>query len=228
MAFAQTAIQPIPELSAPPRRVADSSPMQSIGSVCHFARNRTIFSDGDAALYAYRVLSGAVRLVKLMADGRRHIAGFQLSGDLFGLEWSSEYTLTAEAVSDVVLVRYARNTLDRLGDERVDVRRQLTDRLKADLREAHAHLISLGCQSAKERVASFLLHLARREEQDATIEVPMGRQDIADYLGLTIETVCRTLTELKDVQVIAIPSRHQIAIRDFDRLESIADCGSDA
>jgi len=204
--------------------------LQSIGSVCQFTRNQTIFSDGDEAAYSYRVVSGAVRLVKLMADGRRHIAGFHLAGDLFGIEWTGKYELTAEAVTDVTAIRYSRTHLERLSEERADIRKQLTDRLRNDLRAAHGHLISLGCQSAKERVASFLLLLARRApaKDGAAIEVQMGRQDIADYLGLTIETVCRTLSDLKDSRAIDIPNRHQIVVRSFAKLDAAAHPACDA
>ncbi len=204
--------------------------LQSIGTVCQFGRNQTIFSDGDEAAYSYKVVSGAVRLVKLMADGRRHIAGFQLPGDLFGIEWTGEYELTAEAVTEVTAIRYSRAQLERLGEERSDIRRQLTERLRDDLRAAHDHLISLGCQSARERVASFLLLLARRvgAQDGAAIEMHMGRQDVADYLGLTIETVCRTLSDLKDACVIEIPNRHQIVIRSFTKLGAAAHAGCDA
>jgi len=232
----QTAVRAT-SASAIPCAVSSRSPgdlagaaLQSIGTVCQFARNQTIFSDGDEAAYSYKVVSGAVRLVKLMADGRRHIAGFQLPGDIFGIAWTDEYELTAEAVSEVTAVRYSRTHLERLGEERADIRRQLTDRLRNDLRAAHDHLISLGCQSAKERVASFLLLLARRAaaKDGAAIEVQMGRQDIADYLGLTIETVCRTLSDLKDSRVIEIPNRHEIVIRNLPKLDAVAHAAYDA
>ncbi len=225
---ARTAATPAPIAMRTP--VSELAALQSIGTVCHYARNQTIFSDGDAADYSYKVLTGAVRLVKLMVDGRRHIAGFQLSGDLFGIEWSGEYMLTAEAVGDVTLVRYARAHLERLSEERADVRKQLTERLRNDLCAAHRHLIQLGCQSAKERVASFLSAMAERAEIENgdAVEMPMGRQDIADYLGLTIETVCRTLSDLKEAKIIAIPNRHQIVMQNLDTLESIASADFDA
>jgi len=204
--------------------------LQSIGSVCQFSRNQTIFSDGDFATFSYKVVTGAVRLVKLMPDGRRHIAGFRLAGDLFGIEWTNEYDLSAEAITEVTAVRYARSHLERLSEERADVRKQITDRLRNDLRDAHEHLISLGCQSAKERVASFLQVLARRVEttEGAVVDLPMGRQDIADYLGLTIETVCRTLSDLKEARVIQIPNRHQIVVVSEIKLDAAANADCDA
>src|SRR5215472_6933030 len=204
--------------------------LHSIGTVCQFGRNQTVFSDGDDAAYSYKVVSGAVRLVKLMADGRRHIAGFQLPGDLFGIEWTGEYELTAEAVTEVTAIRYSRTHLERLSEERADIRKQLTERLRDDLRAAHDHLISLGCQSARERVASFLLLLVERTDarEGAPIEMPMGRQDIADYLGLTIETVCRTLSDLRDSGVIDVPNRHHIVVRNLPKLNAAAHATYDA
>jgi CRP-like cAMP-binding protein len=226
-----------PTTNAIAAAVAERSPrdvsvaaLQSIGSVCQFGRNQTIFSDGDIATYSYKLVNGAVRLVKLMPDGRRHIAGFRLAGDLFGIEWTNEYNLSAEAVSDVTAVRYARSHLERLGEERADVRKQITDRLRSDLCDAHEHLISLGCQSAKERVASFLQLLARRAAptEGAVVYLPMGRQDIADYLGLTIETVCRILSDLKEARVIQIPNRHQIVVMSKNKLDAAANADCDA
>ena len=225
-----TSASPRPAMRTSSASDLTAAALQSIGTVCQFTRNQTIFSDGDGAAFSYKVVSGAVRLVKLMADGRRHIAGFQLPGDLFGIEWTGEYELTAEAVTEVTAIRYSRTHLERLSEERAEVRKQLTDRLRNDLRAAHDHLISLGCQSAKERVASFLLLLARRAaaKDGATIEMQMGRQDIADYLGLTIETVCRTLSDLKDSCVIGIPSRHQIVVRSVSKLDAAAHADCDA
>ncbi len=229
MALAQIAVRTVSSPVPAQATGGSLSALQSIGTVCRFARNQTIFSDGDPADYSFKVLTGAVRLVKLMADGRRHVAGFQLAGDLFGIEWSGEYMLTAEAVGDVALVRYSRSLLERMSDERADVRKQLTERLRNDLCAAHQHLIQLGCQSAKERVASFLLLLAERAgtADGEAIEMPMGRQDIADYLGLTIETVCRTLSDLKEARIIAVPNRHEITVRSLEALESIVESDSD-
>jgi CRP/FNR family nitrogen fixation transcriptional regulator len=214
--------------SATPKVAGDHNAQpdwQAIGTVCHFVRNETVFAEGDNANYSYKIVSGAVRLCKLMADGRRHIAGFPLAGDFFGMEWTSVYALTAEAISDVIAIRYSRSHLDRLGDERADVRGQLMARLRQDLCAAQAHMVSLGCQTAKERVVSFLLVLATRsgKRNGDVIPLAMGRQDIADHLGLTIETVCRTLTDLKSDGHIAIPNRHEVVLRNVAAMRALAD-----
>lgn len=201
------------------------SALQAIGTVSHFARNTAIFNEGDDADYSYKVVSGAVRLCKIMCDGRRQIAEFLLPGDFFGFEWRETYSLTAEALSDVVVVRYARNRLDRLGDERRDVQRRLMMLLSQDLWAAQSHIVMLGRQTAKERVVSFLVALAERVHAKSgdTLDIPMGRQDIADYLGLTIETVCREISELKRARLIAVPSRTEIVVLNLAALRSIAD-----
>jgi CRP-like cAMP-binding protein len=204
------------------------SAMQAIGQVAHYSRGETIFSDGDDALFAYKVISGTVRLCKLLSDGRRQIAEFLQAGDFFGFELRDSYALTAEALEDAVVVRFARSRLDRLSEERRDVQRQMITLLSRDLCATQDHLLLLGRQTAKERVASFLLILASRAnaKNGTTLEVPMCRQDIADYLGLTIETVCRAISELKRSRLIAVPNRLQIVVLNIAALRETA--GADA
>lgn len=204
-------------------------PLSAVSSTSRFGRNQTIFNEGDDARYSYKVLEGGVRLCKVRPDGRRQIAEFLLPGDMFGFEDGDEYSLTAEALCDVVVMRCPRNQVERLSEEHSDVRRTLMSLLRRELSAAQEHLVMLGRQTAKERVASFLLQLAERKdaEDGDALDLPMGRQDIADYLGLTIETVCRALTDLKRENVIAIPNRHQVVIRCCDALEDVAEGGED-
>jgi len=207
-----------------PRTQEIKSSLSGFGAVSHYTRNNTIFSEGDDAEYSYRVVSGAVRLSKMMSDGRRQIAEFALPGDFFGINWLQDHALTAEALTDVTLICYGRGRLERLGDENREVRAELFSTLRHDLWAAQNHLVILGRQSANERVASFLVQLMDRSRQadKRTIEIPMTRQDIADYLGLTIETVCRSLTKLKQAGIIDIPSRHEIAVRNTAALRRAA------
>ena len=196
--------------------------LERIGTVMQFARHETIFSESDTARHAYRVLAGSVRLSRVMMDGRRQIAKFLSPGDMFALDDAEEHSLTAEALTNVTLVAYPRAQVERLSDDKPEVRRELMASLRRELSAAQDHLVMLGCQTATERVASFMLQLARRTGTRDRVEFPMSRQDIADYLGLTIETVCRELSELKKMCVIATPDRHHAIIRDFDALETIA------
>jgi CRP/FNR family nitrogen fixation transcriptional regulator len=205
-------------------RVDEPAELNTVGTVCNFARNETIFSEGEDMTATYKVVSGVVRLCRVTADGRRQIAGFRLPGDLVGVEWTDEYEMTAEAVREVVAVRYARTRLDRLFEERSSVRDHLLAHLRQDIRFAQEHLITLGCQSAMERVASFLLQTARRAGavDGSVIDMQLGRQDIADYLGLTLETVSRTFTELKERRVIHTPKRRHVVVCSVPKLKALA------
>jgi CRP-like cAMP-binding protein len=204
--------------------ISDIAAQRKIGAVINVGRGKTIFSDGDDSEYSYKVVEGAVRLSKMMLDGRRQIAEFALPGDMFGFENGDAYGLTAEAVTPVTVIRYHRTHIERLGEEFADIRQELMAHLRHGWTSAQAHVVMLGRQTAKERVAAFLLALAthRGVKSGQPLDLPMGRQDIADYLGLTIETVCRTLTDLKAAHVIAIPDRHRILIRSMDALEDLA------
>ncbi len=206
-------------------RDEDPTALKAIGTTSHFTRNQTVFSEGEPAAYAFKILSGAVRLFKLLPDGRRQIAGFRLAGDYFGLDGEGSYMLNAESLSDLIVIRYARSHLSRLEAERGDVRNKVMDMLRRDLWAAQNQLIMLGKQSARERVASFLLQLAERDhlENGDAISIPMGRQDMADYLGLTIETVCRVISELKRIRTISVPDRHRIILTNMEALRALAE-----
>jgi len=190
------------------------SALDTLGSVCRFRRGETIFGEGDELRSSYKIVSGAVRLSRITEDGRRQIVEFRTAGEFVGFEWNGQYALSAEAVRDVVAVRFTRTRVDRMVEERSDVRDSLVALIRDELRSAHEHLITLGCQGAKERVANFLLQLARkaRINDGDTLEVELGRQDMADYLGLTLETISRSLSEFKRIGAITLPKRRQIRI----------------
>jgi CRP-like cAMP-binding protein len=200
------------------------SPLTMLGTISRFDRNSTIFNEGDDAAYSYKVITGAVRLSKIMSDGRRQIAEFALPGDFFGIDWLEEYALTAETLCDVTVVRFGRGRLAQLGDDNREARAEIFSTLRHDLWAAQNHLVILGRQSALERVASFLVQLIERNRSNdkTTIALPMTRQDIADYLGLTIETVCRMLAKLKQRSIIGIPNRHAIDVRNLGALRRAA------
>ncbi|MDO8840489.1 MAG: helix-turn-helix domain-containing protein [Parvibaculum sp.] len=204
----------------------DISSLQGVGAVLKFDRNETIFNDGDCATFSYRVVSGAVRLCKLFSDGRRQIADFCLPNDYFGFAWTDEYALTAEAVSDVVLVRYPRKQIERLEQVSSSLREHLTALLHRNLSSAQSHILMLGRQTVRERVASFLLLMLKRQGCEGCdgdrLDLPMGRQDIADYLGLTIETVCRALSDLKRAGVVAAPTARAIVVENAAALRAMA------
>ena len=196
---------------------------ERIGSRRSLVRNEEIFAEGDPADCWYKVVYGTVRLFKLLADGRRHIAEFYFGGDCFGLENVPERLFSAEAVGDAIVMRYPRRATERLIDESPNLARNLRDMTLRDLANAQFRMLMLGRMSAPERVATFLLDMLERRDAVRALDLPMSRNDIADYLGLTIETVCRVMSALKRDGVIAIPTPHRIELRDRAALTAIAE-----
>lgn len=198
--------------------------IQANGARLHFARNEPIFNQDDPADQVYRIVSGTVRLCRYMPDGRRYIVDFFLPGDLMGFVESPDLPASAEAVTDVTLIAFPRICFDRLAAENAEVRTQLLRHLSFSLLTAQQHLFVLGCQKARERVASFLLRLADRTGASCgdRLDLPMSRQDIADHLGLTIETVSRTITGLRGTGAVLIPNTHQVVLRDMAALRILA------
>ncbi|HEY1875883.1 MAG TPA: helix-turn-helix domain-containing protein [Rhizomicrobium sp.] len=198
--------------------------IQEFGASLHFVRNETIFNQDDPAEHVYRIVSGTVRLCRYMPDGRRYIVDFLLPGDLMGFVESPDLPISAEAVNEVTLVAFPRICFDRLAEENPAVRTQLLCHLSANLLTAQQHLFVLGCQKARERVASFLLRLADRTDLICgdRLDLPMSRQDIADHLGLTIETISRTITGLRGDGTVLIPNGSQIVLRDMGALRALA------
>jgi len=190
----------------------------------HFGRNEIMFQEGDRAERVYRVISGTVRLCRHAANGTRHIADFVLPGELIGFDERTTHPFTAEAVTPVTLLSYARSSFDRLVASTPAVRAHLVSLLTANLRAAEQQAFVLGAHTAKQRVASFLLRLAGREDAMAgeRLDVPMSRNDIADYLGMTIETVCRALAALRDENIVTVPNSHQFILNDVGALRAIA------
>jgi CRP/FNR family nitrogen fixation transcriptional regulator len=197
--------------------------LEQIGTRRSYAREEEIYADGDAADCWYKVVSGTVRISKLLADGRRHIAEFCFAGDYFGLPPAGMRVFSAEAIGDVVVMRYPQRAADRLIDQDPRLARRLCDVTLRDLAHAQTRMLLLGRMTAAERVASFLLEISERRDARRAFDLPMSRMDIADYLGLTIETVCRVLSAMKRDGVIAIPTPHRIEIRDREAIETIAE-----
>ena len=178
-----------------------------------YERNEEIFGQDEPAEYCYRVLSGAVRTMRFSADGRRQILGFHMAGDLFGLELGDKYALTAEAVGACELVMARRSAIDKAASENASVARALLQLTSAQLTHMREHALVLGRKGAGERVAAFLLQLAGRFVTTRELDLPMSRADIADYLGLTIETVSRAFSEFERNAAISLPSSRHVVMR---------------
>ncbi len=187
--------------------------LEIMGVRMHYSRNSEIFGEGESAEHLYRVVSGAVRICKLMSDGRRQISAFYLPGDTFGLETDGIHIFSAEAVSDCELLLVKRGPFVAAAMRNPGAIAELWSQTMDHLRRAQHHMLLLGRKNAQERIAAFLLELAERLCCAGELRLPMSRQDIADYLGLTIETVSRTLTQLERDGLIEIPVSRQIVLR---------------
>jgi CRP-like cAMP-binding protein len=193
----------------------------------HFKRNETVFCEDDPADRVYTIVSGIVRLCRHTPDGRRCIIDFLLPGDLIGLLVCADQPATAEAVTEATLVSYPRSAFDRLAASDSAIRRSVLRHLSASLIESQHHLFVLGSQNAKQRVASFFLRMFDRMDgtKGDALDVAMGRQGIADHLGLTIETVCRAITALRCSGIIDVPNSRQIALLDTRALRALVSEG---
>jgi len=185
---------------------------------------RTFITEGDPAEHFFNVTAGTAKLFKLLPDGRRQITGFATMGTFLGLAVSSSYAFSAEAVDDAQVCRFSRPRLRELIDDFPAMERRLLDVASNELVAAQEQMLLLGRKTARERVASFLL---ARESCVSTLPeghilLPMARTDIADYLGLTVETISRTLTRLRAERLIDMVSPTEIVLRNHAALEELA------
>jgi len=191
-----------------------------MGATMSFPRNAEIFGDDEPADYVYKVVCGGVRTYKILTDGRRQIGAFYMPGDIFGLEAGDEHRCSAEAICNSSILVIKRSAVVALAQRDGSVARQLWAFTARELESAQVHMLLL-IKSAQERVVSFLLEMAERLASAETVELPMSRQDIADYLGLTIETVSRTLTQLEAEATIELPTSRRVVLRNRKTLQRL-------
>lgn len=194
--------------------LAQTGPLAMAGASMSFTRNAEIYGEGEPADYLYKVLSGTVRTYKVLKDGRRQVGDFYLPGDLFGLETGDLHAFSAEAITNTKVLVIRRSAVVALASRDNEFARQLLALTGREVDRVRGHVMLL-IKTAQERVAAFLLEMADRIHtgKDREVELPMRRQDIADYLGLTIETVSRTLTQLESMDAIALPTSRRIVLR---------------
>jgi CRP-like cAMP-binding protein len=216
-----TSVTPLQVASTLAQRLGQ---LREIGSMQRFERNEAVFHEADAVRQVFQIVGGTIRLCRHTPDGRRHISDFALPGDICGSFVDATQSLTAEAVTDVAVIAYPRAHLDRLCEGDPRFRASVLAHLSGHLQSVQRHTFTLGCQNAKERLASFILRLAERTGAIHTgrLDLAMGRQDVADHLGLTIETISRTITALRKQHVLGVPSAHQFLLRDVDALIELA------
>jgi CRP/FNR family nitrogen fixation transcriptional regulator len=201
----------------------DSETLRSIGTVISAAEGEEVFAEGDDTDHFYKVISGVVRVCKFLSDGRRQIEAFHVEGEVFGLELGDSRTMSAEAVGDCTLVAYRRRGAESLAQKDESVGRQLFQYAMLNLAHAQDHSLLLARRGASEKVAAFLLGWARQlSASGKLIGLAMSRQDIADYLGLTIETVSRSLSQMERQGVIALPSLREVRLNNIEALKVLA------
>jgi CRP/FNR family transcriptional regulator len=199
-------------------------------AVERFAPPRAIFWEGDAAIDVFYLLEGCVRVHRTLQDGRRAILGFIRAGGLLGVSFQDSYLFTAEAITPARLRRLPRRRFLTLVDESSNLRPKLHAEICSETTAAQDQIICLGRTGADQRVANFLLKLPRHSCSDPgspeEIEIPFGRLDITDYLGLTVETVSREISKLKRKGVIATSGPHKIRLLGLRSLREIARIGA--
>jgi CRP-like cAMP-binding protein len=206
----QPAARAVPVPPVAPR--ASANAIDLMGAPMPFGRDAEIYGENEPAEYLYKVISGTVRTYKVLNDGRRQIGAFYLPGDVFGLEIGDVHTFSAEAIVDSKVLVIKRSSVIGLAARDASVARELWTMTAGELQRVQDHIMLL-IKTAQERVAGFLLEMAGRSTKSDEISLPMSRQDIADYLGLTIETVSRTLTQLENAATIAVPTSRRIVLR---------------
>lgn len=202
--------------------------LRQCGGTTMFAEGKVLFFEGDNADNVYNVISGVIRLSKLLPDGRRQITGFMFPGDFLGITLEDEHAFTAEAVTQAEMCRFSRGRFEDFLTVQPRLERRLYALAAHELAAARKQLVLLGRKTASERLASFILMLADRStglagDEDDIVTLPMSRTDIADYLGLRIETVSRELTALKTSQLIRLLGTHELRILDRAALQALSE-----
>jgi CRP/FNR family nitrogen fixation transcriptional regulator len=186
-----------------------------------YQKDEEIYGEDEPAEYVYQVISGAVRTYKLLSDGRRQIGAFHLPGDVFGLQSAAAHRLAAEAIVDTTVRLVKRLSLEQAAGTDVKVAQKLWTMTASDLRHAEDRMLLLGRKNALERVANFLLEMDRRLAVAGMMALPMCRRDIGDYLGLTLETISRALSQLHGEGVLGFSGARQIVLRNRQRLRNM-------
>ncbi len=212
--------------SCAPLSADEQKRLASIMSTVEIEAHRPIFDEADPAEHVFNVTGGAVKIYKLLPDGRRQITGFLQPGDFLGLTHKEAYAYSAEALVATKLCRFPRRKLERLLDDMPKLEQRLLGMASHELAAAQDQMMLLGRKSAKERVVSFLLMMSaasiRRGKPADPVSLPMNRSDIADYLGLTIETVSRTFTQLRAQKLIELADEKQVRLLKPQALREIA------
>lgn len=209
-------------LAASVRPAIPAVPTVEFGPKC------MIFLEGTPANSLYEVVEGVVLLYKMLMDGRRQVMGFVHPGEMFGLSGRGTYLCSAQATGTVRLIAVSRTRFESLRRNQPSIERRLLAVMGEDLQRAQDHLVLLGRKSACEKLCSFLVDVANRSNRTGkptdVIHLPAMRADIADFLGLTVETVSRALAQLKSAKIVRLRSTEDVEVLDWDTLTGYAEC----
>ncbi len=211
----------------------DLASYKQIGWSLKVKRGQTIFHEGDPASRVFTVTRGTVKLYTLLPDGRRQITGFMFPGDFLGISLDEEHAVSAEALDEVQLCWFPRNRFGEFVDGHPAMERQLYCIAAHELAAARQQMVLLGRKTALERLATFFIQLLERSERvgaggTGIFDLPMSRSDIADYLGLTKETVSRVLGQLRDLRMIRLVTLDRIMVLDRPGLQLVAEGAGEA
>ena len=186
-----------------------------------------LIGQGESVSHYSNILSGVIKLSKMMADGRQQIVGLQFAPDFLGRPHLCESTMTAEAATETEICSFPKSLIERMANETPGLERKLHTQSLKELDEAREWMLTLGRKTAQEKVASFLYLIAthidpERNGNSATFDLPLSRADIADFLGLTIETVSRQMTKLRKDNIIVIENNRHVIVPDTRRLRYAA------
>jgi CRP/FNR family transcriptional regulator, anaerobic regulatory protein len=203
------------------------------GSSFRLGRGQPLFHEGDPASRVFTITRGTLKLYKLLPDGRRQVTGFMHPGDFLGVSVEDDYAFTAEALEQAQLCAFPRSRFDDFTEDHTEMERELYRRAAHELAAAQQQMVLLGRKTASERLASFFVLLMERSERSGGaparfIDLPMSRSDIADYLGLTKETVSRVLAQLRNKRLIRLETIDRIEILDHAGLKLAADGDSES
>lgn len=215
-------VQPIGQAQWATDTVATADAFGAIGVRMHFASGEQIYAQEESADIVYRLIAGGVRTARFSSDGRRQIGDFYYPGDLFGIETGPRRRFCAEALGECEVQAIKRAALRHHGDEADRFEHALWSATAQELQRAQDHLLLLGRKGACEKVAAFMLDVAERQGGDHAL-LAMGRQDMADYLGLTIETVSRMLTQLQHQRLVTFTGCRRFHVTNQAALRRLAD-----
>jgi CRP/FNR family transcriptional regulator len=201
-----------------------ADPLASLATRVTFRSHDTIVHEGDDAEWLFRIRDGIVKLQRILSDGRCQIVGLLFAGDFLGLAGEAAAPYSAYAVGSVSADRFSRQAMEQLCASSIPAARLLLHWANKELAAAQEQMLLLGCKTPREKFASFLLRLIRRQDNTDLIRLPMTRTDIADYLGLTLETVSRTMSQFRRDGLIEPLDRSAVRIVDLPTIEYLADC----